>query len=159
MKKLSYFVSLALAGCMLVSCGGNKGNQAETKVVEEEVVALKLLPLTGEATETVVPAEGTTPEYTLVERPQVAFEELPTGVWISLFDGETLNGWRGYGRDDVPARWIVEDGTIKFNGSGGGEAQGASAVRARHPAPQRALADRRAGDRDAGRGAAALGRV
>ncbi len=42
---------------------------------------------------------------------------------IVLFDGKTLNGWRGYNRQDVPARWVVEDGAIKFNGSGGGEAQ------------------------------------
>ncbi len=41
-----------------------------------------------------------------------------------IFDGKNLgNGWRGYGRDTVPGRWVVEDGAIKFNGSGGGEAQ------------------------------------
>ena len=43
--------------------------------------------------------------------------------WVSLFDGKTFNGWRGYNRADVPGRWVVEDGCIKFNGSGGGEAQ------------------------------------
>jgi hypothetical protein len=43
--------------------------------------------------------------------------------WISIFDGESFDGWRGYNKTDVPARWIVEDGAIKFNGSGGGEAQ------------------------------------
>ncbi len=40
-----------------------------------------------------------------------------------IFDGKTLNGWRGYGKDKAPAKWTVEDGAIKFNGSGGGEAQ------------------------------------
>ncbi len=43
--------------------------------------------------------------------------------WVSLFDGKTFKGWRGYNRADVPGRWTVEDGCIKFNGSGGGEAQ------------------------------------
>lgn len=42
---------------------------------------------------------------------------------ITLFNGTDFNGWRGYNRQDVPARWIIEDGCIKFNGSGGGEAQ------------------------------------
>ncbi|MDH6307026.1 hypothetical protein M2459_003701 [Parabacteroides sp. PF5-5] len=43
--------------------------------------------------------------------------------WVSIFDGKTFEGWRGYNRADVPARWIVEDGAIRFKGSGGGEAQ------------------------------------
>ena len=42
---------------------------------------------------------------------------------IVLFDGTSLEGWRGYGKDHVPARWTIEDGCLKFNGSGGGEAQ------------------------------------
>ena len=42
---------------------------------------------------------------------------------IVLFDGSSLEGWRGYGKDHVPARWSIEDGCLKFSGSGGGEAQ------------------------------------
>ncbi|MBQ5727180.1 MAG: DUF1080 domain-containing protein [Alistipes sp.] len=42
---------------------------------------------------------------------------------IVLFDGTSTEGWRGYGKDHMPARWVVEDGCLKFNGSGGGEAQ------------------------------------
>ena len=34
--------------------------------------------------------------------------------WRLLFDGESLRGWRGLGRDTVPAlHWIVEHGAIK----------------------------------------------
>jgi len=34
--------------------------------------------------------------------------------WETLFDGETLNGWRGLGREDIPqGHWIVEDGAIR----------------------------------------------
>lgn len=43
--------------------------------------------------------------------------------FVSIFDGKTFDGWRGYGREDVPGKWTIEDGCIKFNGSGGGEAQ------------------------------------
>ena len=42
--------------------------------------------------------------------------------WELLFDGKTLDGWRGYDKTGVPAAWTVEDGAIKINGSGMGEA-------------------------------------
>lgn len=42
---------------------------------------------------------------------------------IVLFDGTSLEGWRGYNRPDLPGKWSIEDGAIKISGSGGGEAQ------------------------------------
>ena len=42
---------------------------------------------------------------------------------VVLFDGTSLEGWRGYNKDHVPSRWTIEDGCLKFSGSGGGEAQ------------------------------------
>ncbi len=42
--------------------------------------------------------------------------------WTTLFDGKTFTGWRGYGRTDMPKKWSIEDGAIKINGSGMGEA-------------------------------------
>lgn len=34
--------------------------------------------------------------------------------WRPLFDGSTLDGWRGLGRDTIPtAHWRVEDGTLR----------------------------------------------
>lgn len=42
---------------------------------------------------------------------------------VVLFDGTSLDGWRGYNKTEVPSRWTIEDGCLKFNGSGGGEAQ------------------------------------
>lgn len=39
--------------------------------------------------------------------------------WILLFDGKTLNGWRGLGRAIVPEHlWKVENGTIRNIGAG-----------------------------------------
>lgn len=34
--------------------------------------------------------------------------------WILLFDGKTLDGWRGFGLLKAPDGWVVEDGTIKI---------------------------------------------
>jgi hypothetical protein len=35
------------------------------------------------------------------------------GAWQSLFDGKTLNGWRGFHSDKPPEGWVIEDGCIK----------------------------------------------
>ncbi|MDR2472580.1 MAG: DUF1080 domain-containing protein [Tannerella sp.] len=75
--------------------------------------------------------EFTTPDsltYTEVNYPQISnFDQAPKDKdgFVTIFDGKSFNGWRGYLKDAVPGRWIVEDGAIKFNGSGGGEAQNA----------------------------------
>jgi len=42
--------------------------------------------------------------------------------FVSIFDGKTFNGWRGYNRTDMPTAWTIEDGAMKINGSGKGEA-------------------------------------
>jgi hypothetical protein len=46
----------------------------------------------------------------------------PQEEWITLFDGTSFDGWRGYNRTDMPTAWTIEDGAIKINGSGRGEA-------------------------------------
>lgn len=37
--------------------------------------------------------------------------------YITIFDGKTMAGWRGYGKTYIPSRWVVEDGTIHFIGN------------------------------------------
>ena len=103
MKHVFYTLGCATLALSLAACGSKKQNteaEAETKA----------------------PA---VPEYALMDKAQVNLDEFPKDAdgYIPLFDGKTLKGWRGYGRDTVPGRWVVEDGCIKFNGSGGGEAQ------------------------------------
>lgn len=48
-------------------------------------------------------------------------QEIEDG-WILMFDGATFNGWRGYGRTDIPTAWSIDDDAIKISGSGAGEA-------------------------------------
>lgn len=121
MKKVSYFLSIALATTMLVACGGQKKEKAA-----EEVTEVKERPeMVYQMAETSVPAEGTAPAYTIIETTQVDLSYFPTdasGV-ITIFDGSSFYGWRGYNKTNVPSRWVIEDKALKFNGSGGGEAQ------------------------------------
>lgn len=43
--------------------------------------------------------------------------------WQELFNGTDLSGWTGFQTDSIPAKWVIEDGTLHFNpevpGSGG----------------------------------------
>jgi hypothetical protein len=41
-------------------------------------------------------------------------EEKAAG-WKLLFDGETLDGWRGFNMKDLPAGWSVGDGAVRFD--------------------------------------------
>jgi hypothetical protein len=53
---------------------------------------------------------------------QLTQQEIKDG-WVLLFDGKTMDSWKGYCKDKVPGAWTVtEDGTIHIAGSGKGEA-------------------------------------
>lgn len=56
-------------------------------------------------------------KYTQVDFPQVDLSkyEKDKNGYITIFDGTSLDGWRGYTRDHVPDKWIIEDGTLKFD--------------------------------------------
>ena len=101
MKKV-LTIAAAAAMVLALSACGNRANK--NKAAEEE---------------------NAVPAYKVVEAPQVDLSTFPVDDegYIVLFDGETFNGWRGYGKDHVPSKWTIEDGCIKFNGTGGGEAQ------------------------------------
>jgi hypothetical protein len=101
MKKINYFLTVAVA-CVLVSCGGGK-KPSENKATEAPKV----------------------PEYTVLENPQVDLSEFTkddAGYYL-IFDGVSAKGWRGYGKESLPGKWSVEDGTLKFSGTGTGESQ------------------------------------
>lgn len=73
----------------------------------------------------VVEAHDNCPKYAYVNNPQVDlanFEKDAEGYYV-IFNGKDFTGWRGYMKDHVPTLWTIEDGAIKFNGKGGGEAQ------------------------------------
>lgn len=103
MKKVLFYSAAVALMMGMASCGSKTAAPAE------------------EATDS-VPA---TPEYTELDKPQVDLSTLKQdadGYYI-LFDGSSLENFRGYGRDTIPARWTIEDGCLTFTGTGTGEGQ------------------------------------
>lgn len=45
-------------------------------------------------------------------------EEEKRSEWISLFDGTSTDGWRGFNMETLPANWVIEEGTLKSLGTG-----------------------------------------
>jgi hypothetical protein len=74
-----------------------------------------------------VPVENTqagiaAPDYKLLNLPTIDLTSFAKDVdgWITIFDGESFDGWRGYNKTVVPALWTIEDDAVKFNGTGSG---------------------------------------
>ena len=100
MKKILFCLALG-AVVALVSCGSS------TKQATEET------------------EENAAPAYSTMDKEQVDLSKFKVDDegYIVLFDGSSLEGWRGYGKDEVPTRWSIDDGCLKFSGTGTGEGQ------------------------------------
>lgn len=111
MKKLSVVFVGALL--MLTACG-NKTNKCECNCS-----------CPGCTCNQQKPADKAKLDYKIADKKNIDISKFPVDKdgYIVLFDGKTLNGWRGYGMDNPPKSWTVEDGAIKLKGSGTGEAQ------------------------------------
>src|SRR5690625_4132729 len=62
---------------------------------------------------------------------QTAGQQQSPGEWITLFDGESLEQWRGYNREDLPEAWSIEGDELVFTpgtGDGGISSPGRSLV-------------------------------
>ena len=106
MKKIYYPLACCLIGGMLASCGGG----AKKSNATEEAAA---------------PTTTAVSYSKSLKAPETESLNLPVDAdgYITIFDGKSLDGWRGYGKDKVPSRWIIEDGCLKFCGTGTGEGQ------------------------------------
>lgn len=107
MKKLIYGISCFLFLSVCFSCGS--GAKKSDGAADNENESM----------------ESTVPEFTVLDNPQVDLSQFYADKdgYIVIFNGKDFAGWRGYGKDNLPGKWTIEDNSIKFNGSGGGEAQ------------------------------------
>lgn len=45
-------------------------------------------------------------------------KKLKKNKWVTVFDGTSFDGWRGYNKTGVPPKWIIEDGAMKITTTG-----------------------------------------
>lgn len=60
---------------------------------------------------------GDVPPYEEMQLPKVdvrTFQKNAEGAYV-IFDGSSLDGWRGYGKEHVPSKWSIDNGTLKFS--------------------------------------------
>ena len=107
-------ILLAVAAALLITGCGNKKCQCNCKCAGCECSADTA-------------AADQDYELKVADKKNVDIASFPKDKdgYIVLFDGKTLNGWRGYGMDDAPKSWTVQDGAITLKGSGTGEAHAA----------------------------------
>lgn len=100
-------VMILSLGFVLGSCGENKEGAANDQDAQASS------------------EEATTQETSEVAGVNELSQAEKDDGWELLFDGETTEGWRGYLKESFPEQgWIIEDGAIKVQGSGAGEAGG-----------------------------------
>lgn len=111
MKK-HIFLALAAAALLTASCGNKKCN-------------CNCSCAGCECSKDTTATDKAALDYKIADKQNVDLAKFPVDKdgYIVLFDGKTLNGWRGYGMDTPPTSWSVQDGAITLKGSGTGEAQ------------------------------------
>lgn len=61
---------------------------------------------------------GTAPKQSSNNEKEYSDNRIPEGgEWITMFDGKTFDGWRGYCKKDVPKGWVIDNGVITYKGS------------------------------------------
>lgn len=106
MRKLVFLASAAIMMGCITSCGNGAKKAGATDASDK------------------TEAKADVPEYKLLDFPAEDLSKLPKDEdgWITLFDGKTFKGWRGYNRADMPKQWEIDNGAIHIKASGAGEA-------------------------------------
>lgn len=93
MKRFYLYLTLSIAALTFVACNKPQSNDPDSLMAELD----KEAPLN-----------------------KLSSTEKKAG-WKLLFDGKTLDGWRGFNLDKAPDCWSVQDGVLKIINEGGAE--------------------------------------
>lgn len=117
---------MAATVALMSACCGEKCGSTQVNSVDEAKARITELKEEIKTLEAYLEENGAIAEAVIVDNPQVDLSTLKQdadGYYI-LFDGTSLDGWRGYGKEAVPETWEIDaEGNIHLQGSGMGEAQ------------------------------------
>ena len=117
-RRLHRHHAAALA-VLLAGAAGCGQRTADSATTDSAVAATPTPDRTTAMGDTTAAAAGATTDPQFGTPNTLTAEEQAAG-WKLLFDGRTLQGWRGYGKPGAPvAGWEVADGAITRAGSGG----------------------------------------
>jgi hypothetical protein len=81
------------------------------------VLAVSVIAFSAHLNTAVAQAKKEVPAYKILDLPRVdikKFKKNKAGAYV-IFDGTSLEGWRGYDKTVVPKRWVINEGAIKFD--------------------------------------------
>lgn len=107
-KGLFGVASCMFAAVAMTACGGSQKSNSEEQGDD------------AAAASTVAVSISTEPQGAETD---TIYLPIDSEGYITIFDGKSLDGWRGYASNTVPARWGIEDGCLHFAGTGTGEGQ------------------------------------
>ena len=81
------------------------------------VLAVSVMALSAHLHTAVAQAKKDVPAYKILDLPRVdikKFKKNKAGAYV-IFDGTSMEGWRGYDKTVLPKRWVINEGAIKFD--------------------------------------------
>lgn len=94
MKKIKFLTTVLIVACFAWSCTPNNKKNTED---------------TADASITVGEVQNS-----------LSNKEQAEG-WVLLFDGESMQHWRGFKKEELPSAWTIEEDAIVLSGEGGGD--------------------------------------
>lgn len=98
--------------------GSSRGPRAPSAAAGAAVRNVPVLPAAATVALVLLGCAGGA-DTTSGQQPNTLTDAERAAGWRLLFDGRTLEGWRGYGRPDVPDGWAAAEGAITRVGDGG----------------------------------------
>ena len=83
------------------------------------IMSVAVLAFTSSCAQTKKTPEMASANYELNDLPRVdikKYKKNAKGAYV-IFDGTSLDGWRGYNKNHVPSKWSIDNGALKFSKS------------------------------------------